>query len=106
TLRAGQPTEWSWMADSSLRDLIDPSRYEFSYPGEHLEGLVRSLRQRRYLGIFRSSSRALPRVTGEGVATALRVRRLEKGRSLDPGYFHGWLVVMDMETATAACAAP
>jgi hypothetical protein len=106
TPRPGEWSEWSWMADSTLRDIMDPSGHDLPSPGQNLQLLVRSLRQRRYLGVFRSSSKALPRLTGEGVAVGSRARMIEKGKSFDPGFFHGWLIVMDMDTAVAVCQAP
>jgi hypothetical protein len=104
--RPEERNEWSWMADSTLRDIMDPSRYDLPSPGQNLQLLVRSLRQRRYLGVFRSSSKALPRLTGEGVVVGDRAQVIEKGKSFEPGFFHGWLIVMDMETAAAVCQAP
>jgi hypothetical protein len=98
--------QWFWLADSTTKDIMEPSRYDLPSLGRHIQSEVRRFRQRRYLGVLRSSSQDMPRATGEGAPFSGRVRLLEKGKSFEPGFFHGWLVVMDMDTASATCQAP
>jgi hypothetical protein len=69
--------------------------------------IVRDVLGTRYLAVLRAAQRAMPRPRQKGEPLGLRGRRrvLTRGESFDPGVFHGAIVIMDLESATAVCQA-
>jgi hypothetical protein len=109
------PDDWLWLEDYGMRLLFHPNLREggasdpWGDAAREQQRILRDVQARRYLAVLRARERAMPRTREKGEpVSALRMRRrvLVRGRSFDPGRFHGAIVIMDLERAAAVCQGP